>query len=470
MLWGGLSPTPEYAPPPITRNYFAYGSQRIPFTGPTAEDILSRISRDDTDDEAQELSIEREKQNIEILSHEQSLDAETLRILSDLQQKMMAEHNPTEHKRLSKLLESELFEVDSRLNDRLFGWLPDTCHKMTAGSFGLMCRFFLILCLIAIYGIGFALIILLNQRISMCDQGYVKGNEITNISQIEKNKCSGLADECELSGRLITFRTYINYRITAFVFLLLPFLYMPYMSILEITHTAKKVWDEFKITPSRPPKFKPTVTYLSRSKTFEKQPKMMYAMKRASEKFSSMSSVGHETALLILFLVFHVIFGCFSIALDYLVMKIDTDKASKCDILETGLNKFNNGIYLELYKVGTYNFSMGIVTLTLTLSYMCLQCTHTLYKDTRRKEYAKLDRDDKQKEADKEREKLKRELEKNIRDKRSLADHNKELERMRQETEIEAARSNGYIEGSNKPDNGYSGRRPEYRSHTYYPD
>ncbi len=101
---------------------------------------------------------------------------------------------------------------------------------------------------------------------------------------------------------------------------------------------------------------------------------------------------------------------------------------------------------------------------------MCLQCTHTLYKDTRRKEYAKLDRDDKQKEADKEREKLKRELEKNILDKRSLADHNKELERMRQETEIEAARSNGYIEASNKPENGYSKRRADYFPQPYYRD
>ena len=415
MLWGGLSPTP----PPITYVNDVLGMRKIPFTATLSdEEIRAMLEqqnaghlKDPYDLEMDNL--ERLRRNIE------ETDTQTTELLDKHREMYFKTDDPDRHEHLSRVLDNELFDLDTRLNDRLFGWLPDSCHSMSDGSLGTVCRSFSILCLIAIYGIGFGLIILLNQRISMCDQGVVMiSDDIKNLTDIQHQKCSGLADECELTARFITFRTYVNYRMTAYVFLLLPFLYIPYMSILELTHTAKKVWDEFKFTAPTQPLVKPTVTYLSREDTFKEQGKIMYGLKKSRENLYSMSSVGHETVLLILFLVFHVILGCFSLCFDYLLMKIDTTKESTCDKLKSRLNNFNNGIYLDLDKVGTYNFAMGIITLILTLTYMCFQCTNTLYKHSRKKENKRLDKNDNKIKSDMEKFKLQRDIQLNIEKKR----------------------------------------------------
>jgi hypothetical protein len=284
---------------------------------------------------------------------------------------------------ISNHLKEDLFDIDNKIEDRIFGWMPwgwgDSC-KNSSYNF-LPCTSLLIL--IGLYVVGMGSFLLTSQRISICEQELVPRSNM-NLS------CKELATSCAVSGSFSNFKVYVEYRIAAFIMLLVPFLYIPYMTIMEISFTAKKLWETMGIRHSidsgghqtKFEKFENTL-HKSRRDTIEKggyKGDAYLAMETTKHTLLNLSSSGHEQMLLLLFLVFHIVWGGFSIALDASAMFMNMDHNAPCGRLQKALNELSSAPKFNIQDAAKYNFGLGIIFFVLTLIFMFYQWGVTMHR------------------------------------------------------------------------------------------
>lgn len=285
-------------------------------------------------------------------------------------------------------IENEMFGVEYNLNERIFGWCPYEFYskgfelQTWKGFFYRSCAF---LILIVIYGVGFCFFILLNQRIETCESGLMK--IIDNIKNISQKGCKGQAEECTFGWKFVSFKGYVQYRLASYVCLMIPFIYIPYMTILDISNTAAKVWEKLR---GQTKKINVDMIGSKNKKEYLDggwSNGLNFCLSTTyNNHINNNSSADHEKIMLWLFFVFHIILGCFSSAFDYLLMSQDFSDNSPCSILDNSLDNIKNGIEIRLKTTGTYLFSMDIILLVFTLYYMIHQYITTTFRSEKEKE------------------------------------------------------------------------------------
>lgn len=376
-------------------SFFGGGGRRIPFTGPAAQDYLEQARRVSGRNQSEENLVEyTDQRDVYQPSATEAIDIfnehdVSMSVLGSMQEMYVMENagergqiTESEHLASEMQFEKELFDMDYKVKERLFGWCPLNFYETTLKKddyWSLALRTFFILVLIAAYSVGIACFAVLHQRIELCELGLSK----------MAPKYTNEATECKLGSSFINFKAYIQYRLGSYVGLLIPFLYIPFMIILDISNTAKKVWEKVRLDK----KDKKGTTQLqlrSATEHFDKETRFngsaFYGAKRAIESAATLSAAGHEWVMITLFLIFHIVLGSFSLAFDYLLMNIDSTAGSTCFILSEHLRDVSGEKELDLKKVGTYHFSMSVVFLVLTLIYLFRQWSHTVYRQTLEKQ------------------------------------------------------------------------------------
>jgi len=293
------------------------------------------------------------------------------------QQYMYSE--PKKYEAMELEYEKQLFDFDYRLEDRLFGWLPagydktfkDSCCK----SFACFCVF-----LLGPYCFGFSMFAILNQQITLWDTG------LSNPSLIKGNiSCAGMATQCTFGGQFINFKAYVQYRLAAYVMLLIPFMYIPFMTVMDISNTAMKVWETIRAPVKSPQKQnKPVQVLRDREETFAANgSRREFTRKQTLHNWRNYSSSDHEYMLLRLFGVFHIILGIFSLAFDILVAMANVENQLPCKILNDNLGKLATGPeWLTIRFIGLYSTITGTLYLAMTFAYMYNQYAVSLQRQT----------------------------------------------------------------------------------------
>lgn len=280
--------------------------------------------------------------------------------------------------------ERELFGLEYNINERVFGWCPCNIYETylaPSTKYAMSLRCFAFLLLIVIYAVGLGCFILLHQRVETCDSDLINIKQIKDLDVSDKKvllSCKGNADSCELGKQFINFKGYLQYRLASYFLLLVPFLYIPYMTALDISNTAGRIWEKFRGLDKKGLEL---VEGKKRNEHFQGTFKgIEFAMKRGYKAHINYSATDHERVVLNLFFVFHVILGSFSTAFDYLLMSQDFTSNSPCGILDNNLDKIRNGVEIRLKTAGTYLFSMDIILFAFTLFFMIQQLVATLYR------------------------------------------------------------------------------------------
>lgn len=290
--------------------------------------------------------------------------------------------NEQEFMEIENSVEADLFDIDRRLSDRLYGWMPWGWDQSLKNNCYASC--FGVILLIVLYSLGLGGFVLLNQRILACEQGLLAPN--MNAS------CKGLADSCKMGNNDFTnFRLYVQFRLVAFIFLLIPFLYIPFMTVLDISTTAKKIYETLGFRKHDP-------NHESRGEKFQKKVKQgredtfatfggkrSFIFEATVQSILHLSPTGHEKMLLTLFFLCHVFLGGFSITFDVFAMQLGQE--ARCLELKKSLSLMGqNDIALTIEGVAIYNFILGIVFFLLTFIYIFYQWGNTLQKQVARRQ------------------------------------------------------------------------------------
>ena len=369
---------------------------RIPVTGPGFQEALAaKIS------EERAASLSRQTSYASSTTTSASdFEAELLEVIQETgaAKRLLAQHqskelyarahriNASDNAAIEAQFEKELFYMSYRLDDRLFGWMPQSLYEKHQNS--CYAAPISITFMIIVYCVGLASFVLQSQRIIVCEQNLIKIGSPRNYS------CKGFAENCNLGGgNFINYKAYVQYRLASYILLLIPFFYIPYMTIVDMTLVARTVWE--KINPDIFKKFQNNnvkefnrnkkevyKTVHDRDTTFAEN--KYYTSNTLWESFTTLSPVGHEITLLVLFLVFHVILGGFSIAFDTMMAMTDiTQKGSPCYQINDAMSDISDIFTFRLNEAGKYNLSVGSITFILTLYYMYSQLGNTLHKKKR---------------------------------------------------------------------------------------
>lgn len=344
-------------------------------------------------------------------------------------------HSTEEEQEMQKEVEDELFNINNKWKERLFGWMPwgweDTFKKSTIfTSFSIM----IIICL---YATGLGSFLILQQRISLCENNF--GN-LETMSQ--KDICKGQAENCKMGGDFINFKRYVEYRLAAYFLLSVPFLYMPFMSIMEITHTAKKVWERLGLLQNANANSEEKDSLLkvdaSRKDTFDKfsYKKPGFICWASCYTLTHLSATGHEKMLLRLFFFFHVFLGGFSITFDAFLMQMSIPQDSPCDKLQKSLDKISDFFKFTIQQAASYNFAMGIVFFILTLFYIVNQWGNTTHTRMIKKSQQKAKQNKVNKRTRQHRKQLDEVLGEYKKNERVAKEQRDEIEEQRRETQM----------------------------------
>ena len=371
--------------PPVTAHNISY-YKPIPFTAFQKDEFSPPIDMTGIRANASEPmgEADRTMQFMTSLANTQGMSGE-VRQLNDSYVNLLTGGVYDEEKfhEISNHLKEDLFDIDNKIEDRIFGWMPwgwgDSC-KNSSYNF-LPCTSLLIL--VALYVVGMGSFLLTSQRISICEQELVPLSS-TNFT------CKGLAATCAVSGTFSNFKVYIEYRLAAFIMLLVPFLYIPYMTIMEISFTAKKLWETMGIRHSvdsggNQTKFEEFENTLRKSRrdTISKggyRGDAYLAMETTKHTLLNLSSSGHEKMLLTLFLIFHIIWGGFSIALDGSAMFMNMADNAPCGKLQKALNELSSEPKFNIQDAAKYKLGLGCFFFVLTLIFMFYQWGVTMHR------------------------------------------------------------------------------------------
>jgi hypothetical protein len=397
MLWGLRDENPHQSVP-ITKNALLpspFAVKRIPMT--CAGSVWSDFDEDEEETRRRNGSLSATEWLMGNVDGDRYSES-TLKQLQARQLFAMNHHlGKTEESAIEAQFEKELFNMSYRLDDRIFGWMPWGMDDFNKNNFlAATCS---ICTLIIFYGAGLTSFILQNQRITVCEQGLVIPPQ--NYS------CRGMAAECLLAGgQFINYKAYVQYRLAAYILLIVPFLYIPYMTVVDMTLVAKKVWE--KINPEVFNKFNTSKSRemqqgkttervkvtLDRKGTWEERgSRLNFTHQTIIESCCDMTPVQNEYMLLFLFTVFHIILGGFSIAFDSMMAITNTSSETACGKINTEMDKISDLIKFDIRQGGIWNLSVGAVCYIMTFYYMYRQLGNTLHKNKRGRDISNRLRD-----------------------------------------------------------------------------
>ena len=243
------------------------------------------------------------------------------------------------------------------------------------------------------YGFGLSLFIIHLQTMNFCD------SDMTTLDKIAKNNeqklisCKDWASECQIYGTSINFKQYLQYRTAAYILLLIPFLYIPFMITVFINHSVSDIVKMLVNTLDPDPQ--DSETTILREKL--KAKKSLYDAKENHQlRFGDLKNMtvdilkrmdrdGHSSVLLLLFFLFHGVMGGVSLYFDGSVFVTvsdgKNDNMGKCERYQRQLydmQHMSGNITLNIRFLSMYQLIAGIGLACITLLYMLVQCRDIL--------------------------------------------------------------------------------------------
>lgn len=270
----------------------------------------------------------------------------------------------------------------------LFAWL-DWCLPCCVDDSNIYPPLCAMMVMLLLYGFGIATFFLHLQYNSYCDQN------LTTIGSGVKTSCMGWADECRVWGTTISLKAYLQYRAAAYVLLLLPFLYMPYMVLVSINQMVTDIIGTLVDTlePDEGKRFdsvynKQIGAKLDRANKIKENKdwevvKLNETFTLVGDIMSQMDRDGHDRVVLFLFFIFHGVMGGISMYFDlsvYLTLK-EHDSDQKCARYQNRLNAMAEaakGMTMSLEFLSMWHFLTGLVWMILTVCYLLIQCRRNL--------------------------------------------------------------------------------------------
>ena len=273
-------------------------------------------------------------------------------------------------------IKEKLANITYSLKQTLFGWTSDCCGDYWGSCFlgdpkddtkiawG---YYFAIALMLATFGVGVSLVGLQLQMVANCDDNLgaiqdLEQNVKTAMAQQAKNpnasvpvslpvSCKGWADQCLLVGTTLNLKQYLQYRMGAYVLLLLPFLYLPFMIILYMSATvtditnllSSMILNQFQDAYSEQHRE-------SNEKRSQRDPKKLFSGEERdisgalSRMVARMDKEGHSMVLNMLFFFFHGIMGGVALFYDaslYMTVNTSDDGGKMCKQYQDHINSMN---------------------------------------------------------------------------------------------------------------------------------
>jgi ABC-type multidrug transport system fused ATPase/permease subunit len=236
--------------------------------------------------------------------------------------------------------------------------------------------------MVILYGFGITLFFMHLQYNQYCEDNLTTiGANAANVS------CAGWADECRIWGTTFSLKAYMQYRAAAYVLLLLPFLYMPYMVLVSINQMVTNIVGTL-VDLAETDDEKKYTTYvkqqnqkrLEQAEEFQSREKdMRYygdTVKLVGTILSQMDKDGHNQVVLLLFFLFHGVMGAVSLYFDgsvYMTLK-NHDDDKKCERYQKRLEEMApDTLPISIEFLTMWHLSLGSVWMLVTLSYLLVQ-------------------------------------------------------------------------------------------------
>jgi hypothetical protein len=338
----------------------------------------------------------------EALVESQMLDDETAtNDASARTRKLEAALNGTQEERLHEAFEAlhdKLGSLVYNCHEDLFAWTRAPCSDwfFEEGSSWYTGPCAIIL-MIFLYGFGVALFFMHLQYMTYCDEDKTtleKANKAiaatvanANGTKVLLTSCSGWASECKLYGTTLYLKDYLQYRAAAYILLLVPFLYIPFMVITSVNHSVADIiqmlMNAMESDPTTQSVQKQKQKLQDKKDRFDAMDADKFNMQEmghlVGDIMQRMDYDGHSWVLLLLFFLFHGVMGGISLFYDgslYVTMA-EHDDNQKCARYQTRLNELSEGakvISMDLKFLAMWQLIWGIVLGVVTVTYLLVQC------------------------------------------------------------------------------------------------
>lgn len=267
-----------------------------------------------------------------------------------------------------------------------------------------------ILLMIFFYVFGLLQFTFQMQIISECDADMISVHDVLSAGSNTGQQaittpisCKGWADECiVIEGSHLTFKGYIVYRIIAYLLLLVPFMYMPFVVIATLDGTIAKVANIINVLTTKRKnqgedgsegflleEDDPEEPEAPQRQRFKSNPKEItnrtaYVSENLAAVLQDIKREGHEFLTQVMFLVFHGGLGIFSIVADtYLVLMVigNVEMSPVCMNLKLKAQDFSGGqLFTDWKFVGYWQLITGCVFMVMVIWYSSNQCFFCLHK------------------------------------------------------------------------------------------
>ena len=291
-------------------------------------------------------------------------------------------------KRVMQEVKDHMLSLPYAWREEMFGWMCSPFHEFFLdppdgqGGWQQCCTSWCSVCvLLVLYGFGFSMFLLLLQSISICDENLVPESMLpTTPSGAEPASCAGWADQCWLLLGVLTLRGYVSYRIFAYVMLLVPFLYMPWVAIMRVKTLVPLVTQMLENV------LNPSAEQLSASEQhvnevrgklnrMKDQNNITKFLESVSEHYNDSDDLCHRCYSVLLFFICHIGLGVTSLIFDgYAYTTMQQGGNGICMQLQERFNKMPSATLTQITTVSLYHLIIGtfygIITLILIMSKM----------------------------------------------------------------------------------------------------
>jgi hypothetical protein len=302
---------------------------------------------------------------------------------------LLQEGDPSQRMRATLVtLKSKLGSLVYNCQEDLFAWTRcwgGECF-FQEGTGGYWTAFVMLLMLF-LYGFGIALFFVHLQYMTHCNDG------LTTISKAKETggnltSCEGWASECKLHGTTLFLKDYLQYRAAAYVLLLIPFMYIPFMAITFVNQSVSDIVTMLVDTMETNRDSESVVQIKSKLEAERDRYKAMQTNRLSAEDMGvlmrgilrRMDRDGHSSVLLLLVFLFHGLMGGVSLYYDgSLFVTVDgfrNDDNKKCERYQNRLYEMakKNEVSLDLKFLAMWSMLVGIGTWALTAVYLLVQC------------------------------------------------------------------------------------------------
>ena len=289
-----------------------------------------------------------------------------------------------------KDIQDRLGNVGFSFQSDLFDWTRWMCGDFFLGSDYSWCAVpCVMVVMMVLYSFGLALLLLHLQYMNMCEQGLVKAVEPCGAGKLcptPTPSCGGLAQQCLVTGTTLNFEGYIQYRIAAYILVLVPLLYIPFMVILYMSSAIKTITglllnvqqDDWQT------KFNST-----REQSLQEKAQRQGSKDRGMKEFGSalgnlaarMDKDGHSSVMNLMVLVFHGLMGGASMFLDASLYASVKDGATpECQKYQDTINEMKlTPLSMDLEFLSLWELLVGSFFAVVTILYLMSECWRRVF-------------------------------------------------------------------------------------------